>query len=135
MNRFRIFLLVLALLTTGCSGTQVMIVPAIEIKGYIGSDHYDSIELLENEIWLKKGGTLVATRDGFESSIDDLKDGFAVASENGAKELTLSDSKYGFVVRLPDYSTIYIADKNNMTHWALISIQSELLDEYLSSLE
>ena len=124
---------IVCLFTASCASQKLEIKPINHVSTFLSHQALDTLELVGDEIWLRKKGKLVATyksikkQDMFESAVEEVKSGYAMMKDKGATEILYDDSKYGFFAETDKFKTYYIADKNNKDYWALISLKSELV--------
>lgn len=129
------YILILFLVTlASCATHKIEIKPIESVSTYLSHKSFDSLELVGNEIWLKKAGKLVGTfksirrQDKYDSATTEVKAGFKTMKENGGIEIVTEGSTYGFYAQTKNFRTYYIANKNTNDYWALISIDTELVD-------
>ena len=128
--------LAFCLFIASCATQQFTIIPAEHIQSTLPKAAFDSLEIVGDEVWLRKEGELVGTykaikkQDKFESTIDEIKAGYAMMKETGAVKVDMGDSKYAFYAKSDNFTTYYVADESNTKYWAMISIKSDLVGSF-----
>ena len=126
--------LALCLFIVSCATQQLTIIPAEHIQSILPKTAFDSLEMVGDEVWLRKQGELVGTyqaiqkQDKFESATEEVKAGYAMMKETGAVEVDIGETKYAFYVKSDNFTTYYVTDKNNTKYWSMISIKTALVD-------
>ncbi|MAR89547.1 MAG: hypothetical protein SV765_14515 [Pseudomonadota bacterium] len=119
---------------TACATHRLEIKPIASVSTYLSSTSFDSLELVGDEIWLKKSGKLIGTfksikkQDKYDSAISEVRAGYETMKDKGGIEIANEGSTYGFYAQTKNFRTYYIAHKKTNDHWALISIKADLVD-------
>ncbi len=131
------------LLVSACAARQPLVIKPISGIQFFGPDIVNTIEILDSEILLYQGKTIIGgaqrikVSSAGKTAIEELKDNLAVAKGGSNKPtiINISQGVFCFSVKTEKFSTIYLATERNTEYWTIISVPVEYYSETVTSIK